>query len=224
MYRRAASVCARLRAAGLYVIIDLTGTPPAASLDSVSSAMPMPTFPCFLALVAAAFAGTISPLRSLQRAHDISWTCWRDGCRTPEGGGPPGCRSRERRPIDGRKQPILLGGMNWANDLSGWLQWRPRDPAWQLVASVHVYDGNACGDERCWNSIIGKVARQVPVVTGEIGEEDCAHRFIDSYMSWADAHGVSYIAWAWAAALGLREARPDRRLRRNPDPIRRGVP
>jgi hypothetical protein len=37
----------------------------------------------------------------------------------------------------------------------------------------------------------------VPVVTGEIGEENCAHDFIDPYMSWADAHGVSYLAWGW---------------------------
>jgi endoglucanase len=41
------------------------------------------------------------------------------------------------------------------------------------------------------------VAARVPVVTGELGEDDCAHGFIDEYMGWADAHGVSYLGWAW---------------------------
>src|SRR6266508_4219990 len=97
----------------------------------------------------------------------------------------------------GSKHPLLLGGLRWANDLSGWLRWRPRDPARQLVASVHVYETNACGDRTCWNDVIGKVAKQVPVVSGEIAQASCAHDFIDSYMSWADALGVSYLAWAW---------------------------
>ena len=30
-----------------------------------------------------------------------------------------------------------------------------------------------------------------------MGEQDCAHGFIDGYMSWADAKGISYLGWAW---------------------------
>jgi hypothetical protein len=41
------------------------------------------------------------------------------------------------------------------------------------------------------------VARTVPVVTGEIGESDCAGGFVDPYMAWADSNGVSYLAWTW---------------------------
>ena len=41
------------------------------------------------------------------------------------------------------------------------------------------------------------LAAQVPVVTGELGENDCAHNYIDQYMSWADAHGISYVGWTW---------------------------
>jgi endoglucanase len=37
----------------------------------------------------------------------------------------------------------------------------------------------------------------VPVVTGENGESDCAHGYVDSYMAWADAHGISYLGWTW---------------------------
>jgi len=34
-------------------------------------------------------------------------------------------------------------------------------------------------------------------VTGELGENDCGHAYIDQYMSWADLHGISYLAWTW---------------------------
>jgi hypothetical protein len=37
----------------------------------------------------------------------------------------------------------------------------------------------------------------VPVVAGEIGESDCAARYIDTLMAWMDAHSLSYLAWAW---------------------------
>jgi endoglucanase len=202
-YRRAVlGYVQRLRAAGLYVIVDLhwnaPGSKPALGQQFHADA---DHSPAFWRSVAAAFRGNPSVLFDLyNEPHDISWSCWRDGCRTAEGWTAAGMQQLVSAVRStGAKQPILLGGLNWSNDLSGWLKWRPRDPARQLVASVHVYDGNVCGDERCWNSIIGEVAKQVPVVTGEIGEGDCMHRFIDRYMSWADAHGVSYIAWAWNA-------------------------
>jgi hypothetical protein len=149
--------------------------------------------------VATAFRNDHAALFDLyNEPHDISWQCWRDGCRLPNGSKAAGMKQLVNAVRSaGATQPILLGGLNWSNDLSGWLRWKPPDPRRQLVASVHVYDGNDCGDESCWDSVIAEVAGQVPVVSGEIGEEDCAHGFIDKYMSWADAHGVSYLAWGW---------------------------
>jgi hypothetical protein len=97
----------------------------------------------------------------------------------------------------GARQPIMLGGLAWSNDLSGWLRYEPRDPRHQLVASFHVYNFNTCGSERCWNKTVAPLAAHVPVVTGELGEDDCAHGFIDRYMRWADAHGISYLGWTW---------------------------
>jgi endoglucanase len=41
------------------------------------------------------------------------------------------------------------------------------------------------------------VAAQVPVIAGEIGENDCAHSFIDMAMNWLDQNGIGYLAWAW---------------------------
>jgi hypothetical protein len=97
----------------------------------------------------------------------------------------------------GARQPIMLGGLGWAGDPSGWSTWRPADPAQALVASVHVYNFGGCVTRSCWNRTVAPVAARVPVVTGELGENDCAHGFVDGYMTWADAHGVSYLGWTW---------------------------
>jgi hypothetical protein len=100
----------------------------------------------------------------------------------------------------GASQPILLGGLAYANDLSGWLAHEPTDPDDQLAASFHNYEGETCSTLTCWNSEIAPVAAQVPVVTGEFDENQCpaaGDGFDQAYMDWADQTGVSYLAWGW---------------------------
>ena len=133
--------------------------------------------------------------------HDISWSCWRDGCTTSAGWQAAGMQSLlSALRSSGAVQPALVAGMNWAGDLSQWLAWRPSDPAGQLAASAHIYSFSQCNTASCWSSQIAPVAARVPVVTGELGETDCAHGFVDAYMSWADAAGVSYLGWSWNTA------------------------
>jgi endoglucanase len=201
IYRRAVrGYVQRLHAAGLYVILDLHWNAPGnkRALEQWFHA-DADHSPAFWRSVAKTFRNDRAVLFDLyNEPHDLSWRCWRDGCVTSDGEQAAGMQQLVNAVRStGAKQPLLLGGLNWANDLSGWLRWRPRDPARQLVASVHVFETNACGEEACWNSVLARVARQVPVVAGEIGQGRCAHDFIDRFMSWADAHGVSYLAWAW---------------------------
>ena len=47
------------------------------------------------------------------------------------------------------------------------------------------------------DSQIAPVLAQVPVVPGEIGENDCAHGYIDSLMAWLDSHHTGYLGWTW---------------------------
>jgi hypothetical protein len=94
--------------------------------------------------------------------------------------------------------PIMLGGLDYAFDLSGWIAHEPRDPLHRLVASEHNYGGLS----PCGSSCLAGIAatdRRVPVVFGELGETDCAHGYIDTMMQWADAHGIGYLGWAWDA-------------------------
>jgi hypothetical protein len=67
----------------------------------------------------------------------------------------------------------------------------------QLVAGIHVYDSIGCATVSCWQEQFAPVARAVPLIAGELGQGHCAHAFVDRFMNWADAAGVSYLGWAW---------------------------
>jgi len=94
-------------------------------------------------------------------------------------------------------QPIMLGGLNYSNDLSGWLAHRPADS--QLVASWHNYPGqSSCGyTVACWSAETTTVAASVPIITGEFGETDGGSTSMTAYMNWADSKGIGYLPWAW---------------------------
>ena len=80
----------------------------------------------------------------------------------------------------GATNVIMVGGLAWTNDLSQWLAYKPTDPTDNLVASWHSYNFNACSNTSCWDSQIAPVAAQVPVHAGEIGQNNCAHDYIDT--------------------------------------------
>ena len=129
------------------------------------------------------------------------WTCWRDG-GTCSGVSYPvvGMQSLVNTVrATGATNIIMLGGLQYSNAFSQWLTYKPTDPAGNLVASWHSYNFNLCSTVVCWNEKILPVAQQVPVIAGEIGENDCAHGYIDSLMAWLDSNNISYLAWTWNA-------------------------
>jgi len=133
--------------------------------------------------------------------HDVSWDCWRSGCVAPGGLRAAGMQQLVDAVRSARaRQPIMLTGLRWGNDLGGWLAHRPSDPRGQLVAGFHVYDFNSCANAACWDATVAPIARSVPVVTGELGQRGCAHGFVDRFMRWADPSGVSYLGWGWNTA------------------------
>jgi endoglucanase len=205
---------AGLHADGLAAILDLHWSAPGATLATAQ--LPMADAdhsPAFWASVAQSFRsdpGVVfdlynEPFLDASNARTADpWACWRDGCTVNPGNGigAPWRSAGMQQLVSavrgaGATQPVLLGGLRWANDLTGWLSHRPTDPAGQIAASFHVYNFTQCVTSACWDAQIAPVAGAVPVVTGELGENDCAHGFIDGYMPWADAHGVSYLGWAW---------------------------
>ena len=99
----------------------------------------------------------------------------------------------------GATQPLMIGGPQYAGDVDNWLRYKPHDPVHQLIASIHIYEPNwaPCDSRSCWNSRIAILAAKVPVVAGEIGSKNCTASSVGPLLNWSDAHGVSYLAWAW---------------------------
>jgi endoglucanase len=192
----------RLHAFGMYAILDLHWNAPGTTLSHLGAGYEdffemadADHSPAFWESIASYFKDDHALLFDLyNEPFEISWACLREGCLVPRGYQTAGMQQLvDAVRSTGATQPVLIAGLNWAS-LAGeeWLRNRPEDPARQLAASIHAY-----GVMGGYNSNIGSVARQVPVVLTEVGEKDCTHEALDRLLPWADANGVSYLAWAW---------------------------
>jgi len=102
----------------------------------------------------------------------------------------------------GAANVIMLGGVQYASMLDGWMQFKPDDPLNQLAAAWHLYNYSPCNLRPCWGSQGLPVMQHFPVITGEMGEDDRGSVFIKRVMSFLDhpADGLqpqSYLAWVW---------------------------
>jgi endoglucanase len=130
-----------------------------------------------------------------------SWHCWRYGGTCTGISYPVAGMQTLVNTVRsaGATNVIMLGGLEYANDLDGWLEHEPTDPDHDLAASWHSYNFNTCDTSSCWDTQVAPVIAKVPVIAGEIGENDCADTYIDPLMKWMDARSTSYLAWAWNA-------------------------
>ncbi|HEX5494741.1 MAG TPA: cellulase family glycosylhydrolase [Mycobacteriales bacterium] len=130
-----------------------------------------------------------------------AWTCWRDGGTCAGISFPVAGMQTLVNTVRaaGATNVILLGGLAFSNDERQWLAFEPTDPAGNLGASWHSYNFNICIDLNCWTNQIAPVSAQVPLIAGEIGENDCAHGYIDGLMNFLDQHSAGYLGWAWNA-------------------------
>jgi endoglucanase len=198
-----------LHRSGMAVILDLHLTAPG-DVVPVSQA-PMPDADhsiAFWSSVASTFRGDPQVAFELyNEPRDVSWACWLRGCDV--GAYPNGAATAPAYPAAGMQalldavratgatQPVLVEGLGWGNDLSGWFAHPLHDPDRQLVAAFHVYNGSPCATLACWTTTVAPVAAKVPVVITEFGDTDCEASFDRLVMGWADRHGIGYIAWAW---------------------------
>ncbi len=207
-YRRSVSDFVNaLTARNLAVILDLHWN--SAATQQAKGEQPMPDrdhAPAFWTSVANTFKGTSSVIFDLyNEPYTTSWACWKNGSTaayarpcTDVGFAVAGMQTLVNSVrATGATNPILLGGLAYANDLSQWLQYEPTDAAHNLLASAHIYNFDACNTPGCWASGIGAVAAKVPVIADEIGENDCAGGFITTAMKWLDQQNIGYLAWAW---------------------------
>jgi hypothetical protein len=190
----------RLENHGLLVDLDLHWTAPGTQLALGQQVMADADHsPTFWRKVAATFKTDHAVMFELfNEPHDITWSCWRNGCLTDGGWRTAGMRQLLGAVRGtGATNVVLMGGLDWSSDLSQWLSHRPADPAGQLAAAFHTYNFSGCNTRACWRSTVAKVGKHVPVVMTEFGENDCAGGYVGPLMNWADAHGLSYLGWTW---------------------------
>lgn len=137
--------------------------------------------------------------------ESAAWRCWRDGGTACAGIAYPvaGMQSLVNAVRStGAGNVIMLGGLDFANDLTRWLAYEPRDPDGNLVASWHAYSFSPCHTRACWQAEVRPVMARVPVIAGEIGDNTCSGSYLDTVMSWLDSTSSGYLAWAWNTDFG----------------------
>ena len=149
------------------------------------------------------------------------WGCWLEGCQVTGGTPSKTYQTAGMQQLvttvraTGATQPIMLGGLEYATDPCGrnynWgddvacpeLANLPVDPLHQLIISFHTYTTSNDTSVADWNYNLAQFnAANIPLVTGELGEDDCSTSYIDVYMNWADSHDESYLAWSWTPYSG----------------------
>jgi endoglucanase len=204
MYQQAiAGFVTLLRQAGMYVILDLHwnagGTNKSTGQQEMADADHGPAFWTSVASMFKTDQGILFDLYN--EPHDIPWACWLSGGCQTAGWTVAGMQQLlDAVRATGALNVVMAGGVAYASDLTGWLGNKPNDSAGNLAASFHTYNFTGCADTTCWTQQIQPVADVVPVITGELGENDCGQGYIDGYMTWADTAGVSYLGWAWNTA------------------------
>ena len=214
-----------LTTSGLYVIVDLhwsaPGTAVALSQQPMADADHSISFWTSVANALAANPAVLFDLYNepflygsyFQSTAQDAWSCWLHGCALNQylTGGQPYTRKLAWRTAGmqqlvnavrstGASNVVIVNGVNWANDDSGWLGHRPSDPARNLVAGWHEYEGEQCATVACWSRGIAPIAQRVPVVVGETGDHTgrgCTLVNLPQFLPWADQRGISYLAWTF---------------------------
>lgn len=211
-----------LNRAGIVVVLDLHSRKRIGQNEFGNLAMPDSESIAFWTSVATAYRDNPSVLfdafnepysrynaSSTRYLFDLTWKCWRDGgCRAPIDDDQTATVARVTYQVQGMAamvtairntgatQPILLGGLDYANDLEHWLEFAPDDD--QLIAAFHAYDFKECGTRTCWDDVIGELADSVPVLTSELGADEPVDGFVADYLAWADEHNLGALFWVWA--------------------------
>ena len=131
--------------------------------------------------------------------HDVGWDCWFAGCEV-DGWAAVGMQELvdvvRATPAE---QPLLIGGIAYANDASRFIELLPQDPLGGIVLDGHVYSFSVCNADPCLTDTFGAAAQTVPVVMGEIGENDCSGDYTAALIDWLDGWDMGYLIWSWNA-------------------------
>jgi len=206
--------------AGLHAILDLHWTAPLSETATRQAAMPDGHSLTFWTGVAARYKDNArvlydafnEPIGISNGDSEQNWACWRDG-----GGACPGLTDAVGMQAivsairaTGATQPIIVGGLGYAQIMTRYLAYLPHDPLNNLVAGIHI-TGGWCPDVACWDRQYAPIAAVMPMVAGEIYSDGVAPvnpaGRVYTELAWLDAHGIGQVAWVdntWGSNETLR--------------------
>jgi endoglucanase len=112
----------------------------------------------------------------------------------------------------GATNVVLVGSIQYCQDLSEWLEHRPLDPLRQMAAVWHPYPtfGTDWGTEEyaqpnyapeVFDDVLAILAAGIPVIATETGDRNTTGTrgapLVSTITAWSDRHGVSVIGFAW---------------------------
>jgi endoglucanase len=192
------------KAAGLDVILDLhwsdAGTVGGCTAPpNCQQQMPDERSITFWSALATRYRGDGRVLFELyNEPHDVSWQVWKSGGLTSAGFRAAGMQQLyDAVRAAGADNLVLIGGLDWAYDLSGVVA--HRIDGYNIVYATHPYN-TPNRQPAAWDKSWGFLAATDPVMVTEFGnlnDASCSTDYTAAVLEYADAHAAGWTAWAW---------------------------
>jgi hypothetical protein len=154
----------------------------------------------FWADVAARYQGDGRVLFELyNEPHDVPWDVWLKGGASGDGFTVAGMQQLyDTVRSTGAENLVIIGGLQFAYDLSGVATHRVQGH--NIVWATHPY--NQTGKQSSnWDAAFGALSATDPVMATEFGDSTgCGTSYDSELIAYADAHKISWTAWAWYVA------------------------
>ena len=135
--------------------------------------------------------------------HDVDWNTWRNGGTVNDNGQQyhtPGIQSMVNTVRQGgANNVIIVGGLDWAFDLTGITNGYAIDDT-NILYEAHVYPWKGGVDN--WDAKVSAISNRYPIFIGEFGADTAQlgpwsnpSDFVNTIHGWLDQHQYSYSAW-----------------------------
>jgi hypothetical protein len=123
--------------------------------------------------------------------HDVSWSVWLNGDNTYAGMQQMYNAVRAA----GASNTVIVGGLNWAFDLSG-VTTGYAVQGTNIAYATHPYDyaGKQIAD---WPAGFGSLASTSPIIMTEFGQYCATNTYVADLLNYAESLGIHWTAWAW---------------------------
>lgn len=127
--------------------------------------------------------------------HDVPWDVWLSGGNSGDGFQVAGMQQLyDAVRGTGAENLVLIGGLNYAFDLSGVPAHRVQGHNIVYVSHPYDYADKQPGN---WDQGFGFLTATDPVMITEFGAFNCSTSYYSQLISYMDSHGIAWTAWAW---------------------------